>query len=55
VPEVPGVPDSGDAGLRAANARLRELLAERDERLAERDAEIKLLRGHLDGFSHRLR
>jgi transposase len=47
VPEVPGVPDSGDAGLRAANARLRELLAERDERLAERDAEIELLREHL--------
>jgi transposase len=37
VPEVPGVPGSGDAGLRAANARLRELLA-------GRDAEIGLLR-----------
>jgi transposase len=47
VPEVPGVPDSGDAGLRAANVRLRELLAERDERLAERDAEIELLREQL--------
>jgi transposase len=31
---MPGVPDSGDAGLRAANARLRELLAERDAELA---------------------
>jgi transposase len=41
---VPGVPDSGDAGLRAANARL---LAERDERLAERDAEIELPREYL--------
>jgi transposase len=40
VPEVPGVPDSGDGGLRAANARLRELLA-------ERDAEIGLLREQL--------
>lgn len=44
VPEVPGVPDSGDGGLRAANARLRDLLAERDARLrdllAERDARI---------------
>jgi transposase len=34
VPEVPGVPDSGDAGLRAANTRLRELLAERDAEIA---------------------
>jgi transposase len=40
VPEVPGVPDSGETGLRAANTRLRELLAERDARIAERDAEI---------------
>jgi transposase len=43
VPEVPGVPDSGDAGLRAANARLRELLA-------ERDAEITELREQLAGL-----
>jgi transposase len=39
---VPDVPVPGDAaGLRAANARLRALLA-------ERDAEIAVLRGHLD-------
>jgi transposase len=37
VPEVPGVPDSGETGLRAVNARLRELLA-------GRDAEITALR-----------
>jgi transposase len=43
VPEVPGVPDSGDGGLRAANARLRELLA-------ERDAEIAALREALAGL-----
>jgi hypothetical protein len=43
VPEVPAVPDDG-AGLRAANARLRELLAERDERIAGQDAEIAALR-----------
>jgi transposase len=49
VPEVPGVPDS-DAGLRAANARLRELLAERDARIAGQDAEIAVLREALAGL-----
>ena len=34
VPDVPDVPGDG-AGLRAANARLRELLAERDAQVAE--------------------
>jgi len=42
LPLVPDEPVPGDAaGLRAANARLRALLA-------ERDAEIAVLRGHLD-------
>jgi hypothetical protein len=49
VPETPGVPDS-DAGLRAANARLRELLAERDTRIAEQDAEVAVPREHLAGL-----
>ena len=49
VPEVPGVPDDA-AGLRAANARLRELLAERDARIAEQDAEIAVLREPLAGL-----
>jgi transposase len=44
VPEIPGVPDSGESGLRAANARLRELLAERDARIAEQAAENAALR-----------
>ena len=44
VPEMPGVPDSGDGGLRAANTRLRELLAERDARIAEQAAENAALR-----------
>ncbi len=44
MPEVPGVPDSGDDGLRAANTRLRELLAERDARIAEQAAENVVLR-----------
>ena len=43
VPEVPGGPDDA-AGLRAANARLRELLAERDARIAEQRAEISVTR-----------
>jgi transposase len=50
VPEVPGVPDGGDAaGLRAANARLRGLLAERDARIAVLDAEVAVLREALAG------
>jgi transposase len=49
VPETPGVPDS-DARLRAANARLPELLMERDTRIAEQDAEIAVLREHLAGL-----
>jgi transposase/uncharacterized coiled-coil protein SlyX len=47
---MPDVPDGGDGGLRAANARLRELLAERDERIAEQDAEIAVLREALAGL-----
>lgn len=41
---MPGVPDDGDGGLRAANTRLRELLAERDARIAEQAAENAALR-----------
>jgi transposase len=41
---MPGGPDSGDDGLRAANTRLRELLAERDARIAEQAAENAALR-----------
>jgi hypothetical protein len=46
---VPGVPGGADdaAGLRAANARMRELLEERNARIAEQDAEISVLREHL--------
>jgi transposase len=42
VPEMPGVTDDA-AGLRAANARLREMLA-------ERDAEIAVLRDQVSGL-----
>ncbi|HEY1706085.1 MAG TPA: DUF6444 domain-containing protein [Trebonia sp.] len=42
--ETPGVPDSGESGLRAANTRLRELLAERDARIAEQTAGNAVLR-----------
>ena len=54
MPEVPGVPGSGETGLRAANRRLRELLAERDARLAERDAEIAELREQLSAVQSQL-
>jgi transposase len=54
VPEVPGVPDSGDTGLRAANARLRELLAERDARIAEQAAENAALREQLAALQSRV-
>jgi len=47
VPEVPGVPGSGESGLRAANARLRELLAERGEQVAALAAENAGLREQL--------
>jgi transposase len=47
VPELPGVPDSGDGGFRAANARLRELLADREARIAEQAAENAVLREQL--------
>jgi transposase len=50
VPETPGVPDSGESGLRAANTRLRGLLAERDARIAEQSAEIAVLREALSGL-----
>jgi transposase len=50
VPEIPGVPGSGDGGLRAANTRLRELLAERDARIAEQAAENAALREALAGL-----
>jgi len=50
VTEVPGVPDSGESGLRAANSRLRELLAERDERIAALAAENAGLREQLAGL-----
>jgi transposase len=46
---MPGVPGNA-AGLRAANARLRELLAERDAEIAvlrEQNSEIAVLRGAL--------
>jgi transposase len=45
VPDAP-VPDDA-AGLRAANARLRVLLADREAEIAERDALITVLRGQL--------
>jgi transposase len=51
---MPGVPDSGEAGFRAANTRLRELLAERDARIEEQAAEIAMLREAMAGLQSRV-
>ena len=47
MPEVPGVPDSGETGLRAANTRLRELLAERDAEIAELRMQLSAVQSQL--------
>ena len=51
VPEVPGVPDSGDDGLRAANTRLRELLAERDAQIAALLEQMAALQSQVEGLA----
>jgi transposase len=51
VPEVTGVPDSGDAGLRGANARLRELLAERDAKIAVLLEQVVVLQSQVEGLA----
>jgi hypothetical protein len=58
VPEMPDDPDAG-AGLRAANARLRELLAERDaqigllrEQLAVLQSQVEALGAQVKTSSH---
>jgi transposase len=48
VPGEGAAPGEVIAGLRAANGRLRELLAERDERLAEKDTRIAALETRLE-------
>jgi transposase len=51
VPEVPGVPGGGDAGFRAANTRLRELLAERDAEVAVLREQIAALQLQVEGLA----
>jgi transposase len=51
VPEVTGVPDSGDAGLGGANARLRELLAERDAQIAVLLEQVAVLQSQVEGLA----
>jgi transposase len=55
VPEVPGVPDSGDTGLRAANARLRELLAERDTEIGVLREQVTALQAQVADLAARVR
>src|SRR5258708_1057521 len=50
VPEVPGVPASGDAGLRAATWRRRGLLAARAGGMGEREGERGVLREQVGGL-----
>jgi transposase len=50
VPEMPPAPDDA-AGLRAANARLRELLAGRDEAIALLTGELQALRAQVEDLS----
>jgi transposase len=50
-PGEAGLPDEAVARLRAANARLRELLAERDARVARLEAELEELRAQVAGLS----
>ena len=52
-PRAPGEapPEVVIAGLRAANGRLRELLAERDVQLAEKDTRIAALEAQLDDLA----
>jgi hypothetical protein len=52
VPDMPGVPDDA-AGLCAANARLRELLAERDAEVAELRALVPGLQAQLADLAAR--
>ena len=51
MPEVTGVPDSGDAGLGGANARLRELLAERDAQIAVLLEQVAVLQSQVEGLA----
>ena len=55
VSETPGVPDDSAAGLRAANARLRELLAERDAQIGELRAQVAELQAQVADLAARLR
>jgi transposase len=56
VPEVPGVPDGGDAaGLRAANALLRGLLAERDAEIAVLGEQLAGLQSQVADLAARVR
>jgi len=54
VPDVPPAPDDPVAALRAANARLREVVAAKDELLAARDAQIAVLAGQVAALTARV-
>lgn len=54
VPDVPSGPDDPVAALRAANARLREVIAAKDELLAARDTQIAVLARQVEALAARV-
>jgi transposase len=54
VPDAPSAPDDPVAALRAANARLREVIEAKDELLAARDARIAALAAQVEALAARV-
>jgi hypothetical protein len=54
VPDVPSGPDDPVAALRAANARLREVIEAQDELLAARDAQVTVLAAQVEALAARV-
>ena len=54
MPDVPSGPDDPVAALRAANARLREVIEAKDELLAARDAQVTVLTAQVEALAARV-
>lgn len=55
MPDTPGVPDGSAAGLRAANARLRDPLAEQDAEIARLREQVAQLQAQVADLAARVR